>query len=169
MEIFAEQLVFKKSDWKDNLFKYGSIVMAVLIVVSMFLSLFNTDLSILILPIAVAVVYFTYWFVTSMYTEFEYAITEGELDIDRITAKKKRTRIITADCRDMVDFGEYKSDVNIRGTKRIDVSSGDKSADLFFFVYDTKKSGRVMVVFEPDDRIKSVLKKYVPRSLYTWK
>ncbi|MCL2083967.1 MAG: hypothetical protein FWH06_01755, partial [Oscillospiraceae bacterium] len=95
--------------------------------------------------------------------EFEYILTNGEMDIDRITGKSRRKRLLTVDCRALEVCAPIESIAqyeNAQYTKRLDVSSGQNDAPRHFMVAPAKGGGRMLVIFEPDDRILSAMRTY---------
>lgn len=43
-----------------------------------------------------------------MSVEYEYIVTNGEMDIDKIIAKRRRKRLITVNARTFERFGPFK-------------------------------------------------------------
>lgn len=94
MDNFAEQLVKKNETasekTKRTLITVLGIVGTLIFVALGILTLGNPLLSLLAFLLAVAAGYGTFTVVQSSYVEYEYAFTNGELDIDKIIAKKKQ-------------------------------------------------------------------------------
>ena len=59
------------------------------------------------LILAAAAGYGTYFAVQGSYVEYEYTFTNGELDVDKIVAKKKRTAMVSTDIKKFTAFGKY--------------------------------------------------------------
>ena len=47
------------------------------------------------------------WLLTGMSYEYEYILTNDDLDIDKITGKRKRKRLITLKMNTVEEFGIY--------------------------------------------------------------
>ena len=95
MDTFLEKLVTKRRTFSDNLTTFG-ILMAgiILVLVSLSIQLLN-QLGVGLL-IAVGVAYLTYRFISARNIEYEYIVTNGDLDIDKIISRRKRKRIFSA-------------------------------------------------------------------------
>ena len=67
-----------------------------LIFPSMFMSL---------IPLAIVLIFYLAYRISSTYdVEFEYILTNGELDVDKITHKKRRKRLMTIHCKSFTEF-----------------------------------------------------------------
>jgi hypothetical protein len=113
--------------------------------------------------------YLAYNFIKGRSIEYEYTVTNGDLDIDMIIAKKKRKRIFSANCKDFevlakLTSGQY--DQNIKSIKkRIEAISSMDSTDIYFatLVRDGEKT---LVFFEPHAKMIESFKKYIPRKVF---
>ena len=117
-----------------------------------------------------ALVYLAYRFITGRNIEFEYIVTNGELDIDKIIAKRKRKRIFSASCKDFEIVARVRSNSfsqSVQSIKnRIDASSSLSSTDAFFVTLNYKGE-RTLVIFEPDERMLNNFKIFIPRKVMT--
>ncbi len=100
--------------------------------------------------------------------EYEYAVTNGDLDIDMIIAKRKRKRLFSANCKDFeilarVSHEKFNEAKNI-ANKIIAVSSKD-SQDIYFLTMHYKEA-RTLVLFEPDERMLKAFKTYIPKKVF---
>ena len=164
MDIFYECLVKKARTVKDNfltaLIIFGAVVLiAALWVVQLFI--FSPLLIILI-------GYGAYFLVTSFKTEYEYILTNGELDIDKIIAQRKRKRLVTLDCKTLTEMGriggsDFSSD---RYQTKILAGTG-LMENAYYAVFDHKTMGCCLLIFNPDDRILSGMLSSMPAVLRT--
>lgn len=103
--------------------------------------------------------------------EHEYSFTNGELDIDRIIAKKKRKRLLSVDVRTFellapmrkafaADFERLRPDATI-----LDVASSPKAEGRWYAAFPTKGGGRTLMIFEPNDDIINSIAAYIPRKI----
>lgn len=172
MDIFIEKLVKKKKDNLDNVIIIGTIIIAIALMtlLILFLSLHATSIF-----LCIGIGYVAYIVIVSRRIEFEYALTNGQLDIDKIVDQKKRKNIITANCRDFEIMAKVTSEKFDESVKEISnkifaVSSLD-SQDIYFFVTDKKadedeKAKRVIVFFEPDAKMLNSIKTMIPRKFF---
>ena len=103
MDTFVEQLVVKPMTPADQAKKFG------LIAATGILCLGLAYLSVMVMPLILlvvcAVAYGGYFLVTGMNVEYEYSVTNGELDVDKIIAKRKRKHMLTVRIADYHVFG----------------------------------------------------------------
>ncbi|ABN54092.1 MAG TPA: hypothetical protein DEF39_07785 [Hungateiclostridium thermocellum] len=175
MDIFVEKLVKKKLDGNDMLIIGGSIALAVVVISAIILFLGPYGASLIL---CLAVVYLTYMVISSRRIEYEYAFTNGELDIDKIVNKRKRENLISANCREFEIFAKADSDKISKYLEEIEdrimaVSSLD-SEDIYVFVAkkkidedeDRTKSKRVLVFFEPNEKMLKSIRLMIPGKVF---
>ncbi|MCX7709824.1 MAG: DUF6106 family protein [Clostridia bacterium] len=166
MDIFIEKIVAKRKTGEDRLITTGLIIAGVV------LSLFAFSLPFLsgFAPVvAVAVIYGVYYVAKSRNIEFEYAVTNGDLDIDKIIAQRKRKRVFSANCKEFEVVAKVKSihynDEIKRIAKQIQAVSSMDSEDVYFTVANYQGQ-KTVVFFEPDQRMLNAFKTYIPRKVH---
>lgn len=162
MDTYIEYLVKRKKTAAD-------VIMAVMMVlIGLGLVYFATYLFIwptLMLLLVAAIIYLTYKFVMKINTEYEYTVTNCEMDIDRIINKRTRKHIETVNLRLIDDFGlcgspreeRYLSD---KQYKKI-IASASVSEGYAFIAY-TKDDKKKVLFFTPSDEISEYIRKVNP-------
>lgn len=99
------------------------------------------------------------WIARGMRVEYEYTITNRELDIDVIKGKSRRKHITTINLKNIEFFGN-KYDVNMADNLKTMVSKeyylvGDKSAENIYVtdVISKKDNRKVRVYIQPDEKL----------------
>lgn len=164
---FNEKIVSKKKSASDIAkfigILFGGFVM--IFVVPMFLPF----LRYVYLFYIAAVFYGMYFAITSLNIEYEYAITNGELDIDKIIARKRRKRIISVDTKNFEYFAplndEHKSVYNGEYAKKIDAFSSPDANDIYF-AYFFKSGEKIRLAFQPSEKMIEAIKLKMPRSMF---
>lgn len=163
-DIFKEQLVARKRTLKDIFF-------IVLIIISAIILLFIAIpfLGGFFLIGAALIIFGAYWFIQSFNIEYEYILTNNELDIDKITNKSKRKKILSVSVKDF-DVMAHVEDNNhaheFNGfDKVIDYSSGEIKSNTYAAMFNYK-SQKVKMIFEPNEEILKSIFHYIPRKLY---
>ena len=170
MDIFCEYIVKKRVEALDILKLVGIIVAAIaLSFAAMFIELVS-GLGIGFMLVAV-VIYFAYLFSKFIYTEFEYALTNHELDIDKILGRSRRKRIITVDFKTVeicasVNDEKYKSEFNNTASITKTINATGKTDYEIYFVDFSGEGGKTRVLFQPTDKMKDALKKINPRTIH---
>ena len=169
MDVFMEKIVAKRKDFKENLIA-GGIVFGTLILILVGVNLIAMVpfLQSFSLFLVVGLIYLAYRLITSRNIEFEYVVTNGELDIDKIISRRKRKRIFSASCKEFDIVARVKSNSfsqSVQSIKnRIDASSSLDSPDAFFVTLNYKGE-KTLVIFEPDEKMLNNFKFFIPRKV----
>ena len=170
MEMFVEYIVKKKKTGKDIL-KIGLIVVAMLVLMTFTTALVFTVLRGLTLFLTAGVIYGAYYLVSNLNIEYEYIVTNGELDVDMIVNRKKRKRLITAHSKTFdivapVGSGEHKEKENASYTRIIDASSNDNDNKAYFAVF-SKDGQKIKLIFEPTEKMLEIFKTFAAKNVFT--
>lgn len=162
MDSFKEQLVRAEDLRLYNLAKVVSIMLMVLgFLAIVFLGVIA---SMVIVAIGGALFYFKRF----LYCEYEYAVTNGEVDIDCIYEVKTRKRKITFNIKEVDLLAEvnsqYYKDFSNKPTKILNcVPKGNKHKEYAALV--TEGTTRVQVVFIPNKEFLDACYIYNPKAV----
>lgn len=164
-DVFKEQLVEVKKTSAVSMKKTGIIVAAVIIGVLgiTFGGMFLGPL------VVVGLVIGANYLVKSMNLEYEYALTNDELDVDKIMNKERRKRLLTIDIKEIhmmahITDGLRKGDME-RAQKTIDVSSGVEGPDTYAILF-MHENTLTKLVFEPNDGIQKSIYRQAPSKVF---
>lgn len=162
MDGYLEQIVKRKKTSKDFLIKVAMImsIFAVLalgvvvgvlvnfyfIIIGFFLSLFE--------------IYLCWYVVTGRNIEYEYIVTNNNLQLDKIMNKSRRKELLSIDIKKIEGFeklGEGRLDEN-RCDKVMYLGIDEDDKSQYRFVIQTNRYGKVMVVFAPSKKILEAIK-----------
>lgn len=165
MDTFLEKIVVKRKDFKDRLITVGTIIGVVLLIPLVFNIPFVSSMWLLV---DAALIYGAYFIITSRNVEYEYIVTNGDLDIDMIISRRKRKRIFSASCKEFdivarVKSNSYSPQVQSIA-KRIEAVSSLDSDDVYFATLNYKGE-KTVVFFEPDERMLNNFKTFIPRKI----
>jgi hypothetical protein len=163
MDTFVEQIVVKKKDGKEIAIIVATVVAALLIA---FLSFVFLGLLYILVPaIWCGVGYGAWWLITQQNKEFEYSVTNGDIDIDLIEGRRKRKRIVSVGAQKIEFAGRYdpRQWVNRPVDRFVMAASSLSEEGLYCFTYRSKKRGYTLVVFQPDERVKTAFYTSLPR------
>ncbi len=172
MEVFIEEMVERKRT-------AGQLVSVLLLMV---LSVFVCfALMVFVVPfippmfssvsflLVVGVFYVAYRVAVSINVEYEYSLVNTEIDVDRITNKRRRKRITTARIKGAEAFGvakenkhEYEKYLSDASVKKV-IACHDKKSDENYYVVYLEGNERKMLVFSPSERIIEIIRKANPR------
>ncbi len=165
MDIFMEKIVTKKKDIKDYL-----IITAIVIgstVLSMVVLTFIPGMGLLFIA---GILYLAYLLLTTRNVEYEYAVTNGDLDIDKIIAQRKRVRVFSASSKNFEVVARLKSDhftPQYKGFKKQIDCTSSKEADNVWFIVLNYKNEQTVVYFEPTEKMLQSFKTFIPRKVFT--
>lgn len=163
MDTFMEKIVAKKKEPLDFL------LIAAVIIAAIFVTFFLSSLLRGFFAfIFIAAAYGVYLFIKSRNIEYEYIVTNGDLDIDMIIARGKRKRIFSSNCKEFdiiapVKSNEYNHNVQSIN-KKIMAASSMQSENVYFAVL-TYKGDKTVIFFEPDNRMLENFKTFIPRKV----
>lgn len=183
MDLFMEYLVQKKKDTKDKLMMAGLILGGIVLTIALFYLMLvvrvSTDpqsvvgqmvFSIGLLLVA-GVWYGVYLLKGMMNIEYEYIVTNNELDIDKVMSKRGRKHLVTVDMNNVklmakVD-DEASNDVYKnppQGVKVLDYGAMNENLSTYF-ADCTIDETRTIVVFQATEKMVESLWKYNPRAI----
>lgn len=168
MDNFAEQLVKKEPTSSDRIKQIavcvGGIIITVILILFAVVQL-GSIVSMVCMLLAVAVGYGTFFLRQSYYVEYEYTFTNGELDIDKIVAKKKRTALITTDVKKFTAFGKYNENLPETSDMTVVISSDNIASHEYYADFEHGEYGKVRLIFSPNDKMLENIRRALPRNL----
>ena len=167
MDTFIEQIVVKRKTMGEVVMQTAVWFFGVLaILILLFLSIGggNAIVRMVALLAAFGIGYGMWYLLTSMKVEFEYSVTNGHFDIDKIIAQRRRKRLLSAEVSEIESFSKYNAEAQAHRNydKRLMVGGGGKY-DLWCAELRHKELGHILVVFEPDDRTLATVRKFLPK------
>ena len=157
MDIFIEQLYEMRQTGSSLLKKIAILALgAILIFALLFVAIFiYPPLASVLFLLAFGVAYLAYFLCGRLNVEYEYILTSGIIDIDRITNRRNRKRMLSFNCADINGIGSIERMPQGREVKCF-CSKGD---GLYFSVGDK------IIVFAPNEKFRSEMGKVLPRHL----
>lgn len=169
MDIFIEQLVKKKKGAKEAVMVIASIIGGLILI---FLSLQLVVIPFLgtfVLLIVAAIVFGIYLLVTSVNLEYEYIMTNGEMDVDKIINVRKRKRMVSVNARE-IEMLAPASDHAFHGImmnkeiKKIYACDSADSKDLYFILFKNGDN-KTALLFNPNEKVLNSFKQFNPRNV----
>ena len=176
MDVFTEYMVKKQKSGKDVFLQIlcgvsaaAVIVVALLLIpiVTLQFGQIGSMYTMLAPLIALGAGYGAWYLISSMNVEYEYILTNGEMDVDKIVARRRRKRMITVNARKFEAFGPYKpqehTGKDYAGRVYACVSSEDPGN--YYAVFNHATLGKNLLVFTPNDRVLDGLRGFIPRQV----
>lgn len=157
-DVFVEQLVKHKPRFRNIAIKVLAILFGLAITLTAWL--ITPTYSYILFTAAWILAYII--FKTQDY-EFEYAFTNGDLDVDRIVAQRKRKRILSTNCQAiqlMAPCDEQHAHLadNYVLARTVDYTSAKNAPGCWYFVFKGTSGAMVKVLFEPSARLLEAMK-----------
>lgn len=164
MNEHIELLIAVKPKMLNNILKIALWVIAALSLLASFVGI----LGIISLIIAIAAGVAAYIIGMRADLEYEYTLTDKEIDIDAIFSKQKRKSITNLDLTKleiMAPLDSYRLDgYKNRNVKTEDYSSGEESnkKNMYVMYYD----GSRKIIIEPDEQLYKAIYSVAPHKVY---
>ena len=160
-DTFVEELVVRHNTIINLLLDVVIIIAAVALAAAVWLFLSPIFPAMLVILVVAA-----YLGVKFQGVEFEYSFTNGDLDVDKIMAKRKRVRLVEINqtqIQVMAPYtAEYESVTRDYSVSRvIDVSSSKNAAGRWFMIYEDAEGKYVFLVLQPSKRFREAMQKYI--------
>lgn len=170
MDIFVEQIVKKAASGKDWAMRVIiGIAMGVLSAASLFIFFFILPIPAAGLLLVVGIFWGGYRLITNSDCEYEYIVTNGEIDIDKIIAKRKRVRLITAKASTFEAFGKYEdapeAEDSVTTVSAVGVNESDKDTKTYYADFKHASAGYVRLIFSPEERVIDAIIPFLPRQI----
>ncbi len=167
MDLFTEYMVRRRKGLREYLMIGAMVIAALFLMWIIFLNI--RLLKNFALLLEVGVVYALFYGIGLLSVEYEYSLTNGELDIDKITARKRRMRVITVHSRTFDYFAPltepHLSAYNDSAiAHRIDVT--DNTGGGVYFAVFFKGSKKMCITFQPSRGMLEDLARTVPKRAY---
>lgn len=173
-DVFLEQIVKQQKSFKEILRNVVIIFVGLLFAVALFFLLLTPFkgkeyLGMFVFLILVGVVYYTWYIVSGLNLEFEYIFTNGEMDVDKISNKRKRKRMTTVRISQASSLGEFD---NASFDKQAYAHVYNASAFLkgqgnYMLTYANRDGEKCCLIFTPEERLLEAVKKYYRPHMHT--
>jgi hypothetical protein len=169
MDNFTEQLVKKQETSADRTRRIMLVITGVFVTILLallsFIQLDHPILAFLGMVLAAASGYGTYFIVQSTYVEYEYTFTNGELEIAKIIAKKKRVELINTEVRSFTAFGKYDDGMEETEDMTVVMTSDNIASHEYYADFQHEDYGLTRLVFVPNEKMLEYIGRYLPAKL----
>ncbi|MBE6767254.1 MAG: hypothetical protein IKL62_00375 [Clostridia bacterium] len=121
-------------------------------------------LILLIAKLAVIIAFLLFYgamYITQRFNiEYEYILTNGELDVDKILAQRSRSRLFTIKCADIEAIGRYQKGMKLGEQVYMCCNADDEA---YYMRARDKKGKPICIVIAPDEKMKQAIKPYLSR------
>ncbi|MDD7218523.1 MAG: DUF6106 family protein [Clostridia bacterium] len=163
-DLYTELLVKKERTAKDNLLRYGLMVLTVIAAVA------GIFIHPVILLAALAFGIGCYFAFMRTDVEYEYLFVNGDMDVDMVMSKSKRKRvrsfkITEADLVAPVDSHRMDYYNGSQNMKVYDYSSGNREHKRFAVITRVDNQN-CKIIIEPDEKLAQAMKNSAPSKVF---
>lgn len=167
-DTFMEYLVTKRLTTKDALLKVFIVLAGLFIAMLCFM--FSPLLGMFSMfgyLAAFGVLYGAYRLFTMLNVEFEYVLTNGDMDVDKIINRSSRKRLLSVKCSSFETFGKYKAvdHQNKNYQTRIFVCSSPEDENVWYATFSHSKFGNSLLVFNANEKMLEAMRNFIPKQL----
>ena len=160
-DIFVEEMVVRRKTTLNLLMSVGIVALALALALAiwLFIPFIGSALTVIVLFAA-------YLGIKFQYVEYEYSFTNGDLDIDKIMAKRKRKRLVEVGHQKIKVMAPYTAEYEAETqgysvSEVVDASASKNAAGRWFFIYEKQDGTYAFVVLQPSKRMREAMQKYL--------
>lgn len=161
MDTFFEQIVSIKKSGKIiaiflSVWSFAALV-SLLLVITGIVGAFT--------PILVlAIGYGAWWLTAKLNVEYEYIVTNGTMDVDKIINKSSRQRISSFELQNVERLEKYNDHLLQNVKKENIVYACNKNDPNAYLMVASKEDTKVnYIVFSPSEKLQNAIKKSLPK------
>lgn len=161
MDVFFEKLVVKKKTGEDTLVCIGACVGAFIAILAIM-----AFIRILLIPAIAVILFVCYRIITGRNLEYEYSVTDGDLNVDKVINKQRRKKVINIPAKS-IKIVAPRGDSRLPSTEGrdiIDVTSRSEGADVYCVFFGDGKEK--VLLFEPDRPQLEEMQRKNPRNVF---
>ena len=165
MDIFKEFIVKKELTGGEKTSRTFIIIACVALAATFVLFTMGTILQVFGLVFAALCLYIGWQLISRFFIEYEYIITNADLDIDKITNQSSRKRLITVDLHKVSEYGKVDDSFETgEDDTVIQAYACNPELDDYYLKFTHKQYGSCVLVFTPSIEIIDTIKPVLPRS-----
>ena len=116
------------------------------------------------LLLAAGVLFGAYKLSVRFNVEYEYIVTNGTMDIDKIINKSSRKRILSFELATVSRIEKFNpAQISSVNAKELFITCNADDPAAYLMVSSTEGKGTSYLVFAPDERVRSAIVKFVPK------
>ena len=158
---FTEQLIRKKKSVKEwtllGLIWVGAFAVSVIILwwaLAMSMQSGGSMLLLMVMVVVCGICWGAIWLTGTQTVEYEYSVFEGELAIDKIVGKRKRTRVVQVAPTKIEQLSPIAAKSGETAKyDRVLMAAPTAAEATWYVTYQSKKNGHTMVLFSPCEEL----------------
>ena len=165
MDVYKEQNVVRAQTSNDRFAKIAVIVIGMIVAFAIFFLTAQFGVGGLGLLLAGGALFAAYYITTGFDNEYEYLLTNGEMDFDKIIAQRSRKRLITVKLDKATEFAEFTENTEIESGASVVSADDNTGENIWYLRVDHKELGDTYILFTPDEEMRETMLKFFPHQL----
>lgn len=163
MDTFFEQILPIRKNGKTLAMCFG--IWALAIVLTLIIYLFLLPYLAGMTLIIIFGLFFGAWKLCSFFNiEYEYIVTNGTMDIDKIVNKSSRKRVLSFELSNVTRLEKFNPHMlTTLNKKNLVLACNEQDSDAFLLAADRDGKETAFLIFAPDEKIKTAIEKFVPK------
>jgi hypothetical protein len=165
MDTFCEQLVYKYPSGKDNFKKFVTYAVAIVLAVTVIFLTMGTVFAGIGILLGAGLGWLGYFLGSRQYVEYEYIITNGEIDVDKIVGKSKRSRLLTVKVSSFTAYAEYSDSVPDNDELTLFLATENTGVDDWYADFESDTYGKCRLIFTPNAEFRECITPYLKNGI----
>lgn len=162
MDTFFEQIIAIKKTGKALAGIFGIWLLAFILCFLIFM--FGSVLMPFSMLLIAGVLFGAYKLSVRFNLEYEYIVTNGTMDIDKIINKGSRKRVTSFELQTVSRLEKFNPNMlNSVNSKELVIACDLTDPDAYLMVSSREGKGTIYIVFAPDERVRGAIIKFVPK------
>ena len=163
MDTFFEQIIPIRKNGKSIALTLGIWFLALLLSAIIYLFLLKYLFGIAFFIICG--IFFGAWKLSTMFNiEYEYIITNGTMDIDKIVNKSSRKRMLSLELNNVTRLEKFNPHMlNTLNPKSLVMACNQDDPEAYLLVAERDGKVAAYLVFAPEERLRTAMTKFVPK------
>ena len=165
MDIFKEFIVKKELTAGEKTSRMFIIIACVALAAAFIMFTLGTYFQVFGFVLGALSLYFGWQIITKFFVEYEYIVTNYDLDIDKIINQSSRKRLITVDLHKVSEYGKVGEDFETSENDTvIQAYACNPELDNYYLRFTHKDHGSCVLVFTPSIEVIDIIKPIMPRN-----
>ncbi len=161
MDTFFEQIVAIRKNGKAIASLIGIWLLAFVLTALLFLTMILGSLTLLVIA---GLLYGAFKLSGLFNIEYEYIVTNGTFDVDKIVNKSSRKRIMSFELSTVSRLEKYNgAQLNNIDAKKVLTACDTSDENTYLLVSEKEGKGVQYLVFSPNEKMQSAIVKFLPK------
>ena len=164
-DVFVEELVVRQRPLMVALLKAGIVVLAIILTIAFYfltglLGQYGSALFPALFAVVCIAAFLGFRFLG---LEYEYSFYSGDVDIDKIIGKRKRSNVMSFNCRNVELMAPYseKYDKELESAEILDARGSGAGERDWIALIKSETGEKKVLAFSPSDRMLDAFRQYV--------